>query len=134
MPARGRGAVAQVVESDRRQVKFLDECAEPVGEVLGLDRPPVGSGEHRPSLPPAAAGPGAGVAAALVGELVPEQVDGLPERLVDQPPSAGLVQGDGPGTGAALRRPQYSSPGSAMSCRVMVSSRDPARCSGSAAP
>src|SRR6202042_1099831 len=54
---------------------------------------------------------GAGVAAALVGELVPEQFDGLPERLVDQPPGACLVQGDGPDAGAALRCPAVKLPG-----------------------
>src|SRR3984957_15573808 len=61
----GGGAVAQVVEPDRRQVKLLDECAEPVDEVLGPDRPIVGVGEHRPALPPAGARAGAGVAAAV---------------------------------------------------------------------
>ena len=42
---------------------------------------------------------------------MPEQFDGLPERLVDQPPGACLIQGDGPDTGAALRRPAVQLPG-----------------------
>ncbi len=53
---------------------------------------------------------GAGVVAALVGELVPEQFDGLPERLVDQPAGSCLIQGDGPDTGAPLRRPAVQLP------------------------
>ena len=77
----------------------------------GPDRPTIGVGEHRPPLPPAGNSAGAGVAAALVGELVPEQFDGLPERLVDQSPGSRLIQGDGPDTGAALRRPAVQLPG-----------------------
>ena len=87
------GAMAQVMEPNRRQVELLDQYVESVSEVLGPDRAPIGVGEQRPSLPPARARRGAGVAAALVGELVPEQFDGLPEGLVDQPAGAGLVQG-----------------------------------------
>jgi hypothetical protein len=39
------------------------------------------------------------------GELVPEQLDGLLDGLVDQPSGACLVRGDGPVAGAALGRP-----------------------------
>jgi hypothetical protein len=49
-------------------------------------------------------GAGTGLAAALLGEPVPEQLDGLLDSLVHRPASAGLVQGDGPNAGAALRR------------------------------
>ena len=49
----GGGAVAQVVEPDRRQIQLADGHAEPVGEVLGPDRATVGVGEQRLSLPPA---------------------------------------------------------------------------------
>jgi hypothetical protein len=81
-----------------------------MGEVLQPDRPPIGVGEHRTTPPPARPGSDAGVAAPLLGELVPEQLDRLPHGLVDQPPGAGLVQGDGPDTGAALRRPAVQLP------------------------
>jgi hypothetical protein len=107
----GGGAVAQVVEPNRRQVQPLDQHVEPVGEVLGPDRAPVGVGEQRPSLPPARPGAGAGVAAALLGELVPQQLDRLPDGLIDQPAGAGLVQGDRPAAGAALRRRLVLVPG-----------------------
>jgi hypothetical protein len=51
------------------------------------------------------------VAAPLVGELVPEQLDGLAGRLADQLASVVLVQGDGSGAGAAFRRPAVQLPG-----------------------
>jgi hypothetical protein len=41
---------------------------------------------------------------ALLGELVLEQFDGLPDGLIDEPAGAVLVQGDGPEAGAALGR------------------------------
>jgi hypothetical protein len=44
--------------------------------------------------PVARAGAGTGVGAALVGELLLEQFDGLPDGLADQSSSAGLVQCD----------------------------------------
>jgi hypothetical protein len=58
-------------------------------------------------------GPGAdtGVATPLLGELVPQQLDGLPDGLVDEPAGADLVQGDGPVAGAALGRPAVQLPG-----------------------
>jgi hypothetical protein len=89
----------------------------------GRDRPPVGVGEHRAPPPPARAGAGTGVAAALLGELAPEQFDGLPDGLVDQPPGAGLVQRDGPDTGAALGRPAVQLPRQRDELPGMVSSR-----------
>ena len=83
----------------------LAELAEPVGKVLGADGAPVGVGEHRPAPPPAWPGAGAGVGIALAGELVPEQLNGLPDSLAGQPPGACLVQGDGPAADTALRGP-----------------------------
>ena len=92
------------MEPDRGQVQLPDQHMEPVGEVLGPNRPPVGVGEHRPPAPPARTGADAGIAATLVGELVPEQFDGLPDGAIGQPAGASLVQGDSPDTGAAFRR------------------------------
>jgi hypothetical protein len=47
----------------------------------------------------------------LVGDPVPEQLDGLAGRLAGQPASAVLVQGDGPDAGAAFRRSAVQLPG-----------------------
>lgn len=82
------GTVTQVVQPDRRQVTLPDQGVEPVGEVLGANRPSVGVGEHCPSRAPAGSGAGAGVGVALVAELVPEQLDSLPDRLEPGRPCA----------------------------------------------
>ena len=87
--------MAQVMEPDRGQAEFLAELAEPVGEVLGADRPPVGVGEHRPSRPPARPGAGTGVAAALVGEPVLHQVGALLNGLFLKLADLGIAMGSG---------------------------------------
>ena len=99
------GTVAQIVEPDRRQVQLADQHVEPVGEVLGPDRAPVGVGEQRFSLPPARPGAGPGVTAALIAEPVLHQLDALLDGLAGQPPGALVVEGDGAAAGPALRRP-----------------------------
>ena len=104
----GGGAVPQVVQPDRRQSQVLADLPEPVGQVLGTDRLPVGVGEHRPAAPPARPGARTGVGVALLGELVPEQFDRLPDGL---PAGAILVQGDGAAAGAALGRSAVQLPG-----------------------
>ena len=50
-----------------------------------------GTGRQNPVLTSPRPGAGAGVGVALAGELVPEQLDGLLDGLVDQPAGARLV-------------------------------------------
>ena len=95
---------------DRRQAKFPDQGAEPVGEVLGPDRPTVGVGEHRPPL--RQPGP---VRARESGQRWSVNWCRSSSTACRTAWSTSLrvpclVQGDGPAAGAALRRPAVQLP------------------------
>jgi hypothetical protein len=104
----GGGAVPQPVQRDRRQPGGGDQLREQAGHPVRPERGPGHGGEHVPGLGP----PGGGPLGPLPGPVLAQRGDG------------GLVQGDDPAPGAALRRPggpATSRPPSCCSCPDTVS-------------
>lgn len=93
----GCGAVAEVVQPDRRQCGDTAEPVEAVSEVVRVQRPPVDAGEDVAGILPLL--PSGEAFEALPAGILTQDLDGVP------------VQRDDPAADRALRRPHVDSAG-----------------------
>jgi hypothetical protein len=91
--ARGRSAVAEVVQPDRRETEAGDQPGETVGQVAGTVGPAIGTGEDETCWP------------------IDPELAALPFLMRPQHHDGGPVQRDRTQAGDALGRQQYRLPG-----------------------